>query len=81
MKSWRRAVNITDMTETPFTNRELDHYFKDIRSDISEIKEQTKKTNGVVTMHTKVLLVFGTALTVLLITNGSELIKVFKLII
>ena len=34
------------MENTPFTNRELDHYFKDIRCDITEIKAQTINTNG-----------------------------------
>lgn len=34
------------MDDGKFTNRELEHYFKDIRTDISEIKTQVIKTNG-----------------------------------
>lgn len=33
------------MTDEP-TNRELMHYIKDIKIDVSEIKVQTKITNG-----------------------------------
>lgn len=45
------------MPEEPYSKRELDHYFTDLRekflatingiaSDVVEIKDQTKKTNG-----------------------------------
>lgn len=79
-------------TEQTYSTRELDHYFKDIRDDISSIKDENlkahaglnanqKKTNGNVLMHTKILLVFGAVIATLLITNGSELIKIFHLII
>lgn len=64
-----------------YTVRELDHYFSDIRSDIAEIKRQTTAHNGRLTRTERILLVFGTTLGVLLITNGSKLIGVFKLII
>lgn len=44
------------MDPNPYTKRELDHYFEDMRSDIKEIltdgkqtKEQAFKTNGRVT--------------------------------
>lgn len=57
-----------------FSNRELEHFFKDIRDDIVAIKIQTTKTNGRLTKVEKTLLIFGTALLVLLITNGSELV-------
>ena len=32
-----------------FTKRELEHFFKDIRDDIKDIKDQVTKTNGRVT--------------------------------
>lgn len=32
--------------EQQYSSRELDHYFKDIRETLGEIKEQTVKTNG-----------------------------------
>jgi uncharacterized membrane protein YhaH (DUF805 family) len=32
--------------EGQYSSRELDHYFKDIRSTLEEIKDQTVKTNG-----------------------------------
>lgn len=32
--------------ESPYTNRELDEKFSDIKDSLNRIEEQTKKTNG-----------------------------------
>lgn len=34
------------MEDKGYTTRELDHYFKDMKGDLIEIKEQVRKTNG-----------------------------------
>lgn len=74
--------------EEPYSKRELDEHFKNMndrfdRQDkaLEKIDMQVAYTNGQVRFHTKVLLVVGTAIAVLLITNGSELAKIFELII
>lgn len=66
---------------TPYSNRELDHNFSDIKETLSRIETQTTKTNGRVTRLEIVILVMGTAIAVLLTTNSSELLGIFKLII
>lgn len=48
---------------------------------LDEIKNQVTYTNGQVKFHAKLLLVVGAVTGTLLITNGSELIQVFKLFI
>ena len=37
------------MNEEPFKNREILEMFGDVKKDLTEIKEQTKRTNGRVT--------------------------------
>ena len=37
------------MNEEPFKNREILEMFGDVKQDLTEIKEQTKRTNGRVT--------------------------------
>ena len=37
------------MPEEPFKNREILEMFGDVKQDLTEIKEQTKRTNGRVT--------------------------------
>lgn len=69
------------MPDTPYSNRELDHFFKDFKAQLTRIEAQTTKTNGTVRWHTRVLLVVGAVIATLLVTNGSELISIFKLII
>ena len=34
------------MTEAPYTKRELDTHFSEVKDILSEIKTQTMKTNG-----------------------------------
>lgn len=34
------------MTEAPYTKRELDTHFREVKDILSEIKTQTMKTNG-----------------------------------
>lgn len=75
-----------------YSKRELDHYFDEMHEQIKEFRNENKTdnnmlarkldyTNGTVKFHTKVLLVVGTALFVLLATNGSELIGFLKILI
>jgi hypothetical protein len=52
-----------------------------IHDKLDSIIETVKKTNGTVKLHTKVLLVVGTAIGVLLLTNGSELVSFLSKII
>ena len=78
--------------ETPYSKRELDHNFNEIKESLNELRAENKeahealdanqkRTNGKLFIHTKILLVFGAVVATLLITNGSEMIKLFKLII
>lgn len=53
----------------------------ELHKKVDEVLVQTKITNGRVNFHDKVLLVVATALLVLLVTNGSKIIEVFKIII
>lgn len=75
-----------------YTNRELDHYFSDIKASLLRIEaeniaahtkldENQKRTNGKVATHSKILLIVGATIATLLITNSSELIKLFSIII
>lgn len=41
----RVTVSI-DMDSKPYSNRELDEKFQDIKASLDRIEEQTKKTNG-----------------------------------
>ena len=69
------------MIEENYNKRELDHYFKDIRTDISEIKAQTTKTNGRVNILEKALYIIGAVVGTLLVTSGSQLVTFLKGII
>lgn len=75
-----------------YSKRELDHYFGEVHEKMTEFRTENKTgmdmldrkityTNGTVRIHTKVLLVVGTAIVVLLATNGSELISFLKILI
>jgi hypothetical protein len=37
------------MTDQPYTNRELDHHFSEIKETLGRIEQQTIRTNGRVT--------------------------------
>lgn len=78
--------------EPDYTKREIDLIIADMAESItriervhgkelSEIKELQIYTNGKVKNHTRILLIVGSVLTTLLVTNSSELLQVFKLII
>lgn len=67
--------------EENYSKRELDEFIKDIHGALLRIEVQTSKTNGRVTFIEKILLVAGTVIAVLLLTNGSKLLEVFKLLI
>ena len=34
------------MSDLPYTNRELDHHFKDVKETLGRIEAQTTRTNG-----------------------------------
>ena len=67
--------------EPDYTKREIDTFLQDLRDTQGEILAQVKKTNGRVNRLERVLLVVGTAVSVLLFTNGSDLLTLFKAII
>lgn len=76
------------MPEPDYTKREVDTLVKDIYETLNRIELQTTKTNGSVARLTsradkteKILYVVGTIVGTLLLTNSSELISIFKLII
>lgn len=52
-----------------------------IQSSHNILAAKMDKTNGKVKMHTLVLSIVGAVVATLLITNGSELIHLFKVII
>lgn len=73
------------MSDQAYTKRELDHYFNDFKAQLNRIEEDNNDgfykvharldiTNGKVNRHTKILLVVGTTVGVLLATSGSELL-------
>lgn len=64
-----------------YSNRELDHMFNDITQILTRIEAQTIKTNGRVTRLEKLALIVGTAIAVLLVVNGSELVSLIKVLI
>lgn len=70
-----------DMSEQNYNKRELDHYFGDIRSDISEIKTQTQRTNGRVNKLERAMYIVAAVVATLLITSGSQLVAFIKGII
>ena len=64
-----------------YSNRELDGKFDHIIIELAAIKVQTTKHNGRMSNMERNMLIFATALAVLLITNSSQLIAIFKIII
>jgi DNA-binding transcriptional regulator GbsR (MarR family) len=71
-----------------YSKRELDEHHRDIterftRQDtaLESIKKQVEYTNGKVKTHQRILLVVGAVLATLLVTNSSELLGLFKLLI
>ena len=83
------------MKEPDYSKREIDLLIKDIYTSMSRqenqnelILIQTTKTNGTVAKLTtradrtdKILYIVGAVVATLLITNSSELLQIFKLII
>ena len=60
---------------TNYNKRELDHYFKDIREDIQEIKLQTIKINGRVGALEKWKWMISGALIILSFIVANKLIE------
>lgn len=69
------------MPEEPYSKREQDEWRQDVREALARIEAQTTKTNGRVTRQERIMLVVGTVVGVLLITNGSELVSFLRGII
>jgi hypothetical protein len=67
--------------EANYSRRELEHYFKDMKDDVAEIKTQTQKTNGRVNKMEMRLYIIGAVVATLLITSGSQLLAFIKGII
>lgn len=61
------------MPEEPFKNREILEMFGDVKKTLTEIKEQTTKTNGRVTRLEKTALILITALVVMLGTSNPAI--------
>ena len=68
-------------TDITYSTRELNHFFDDFKNQLNRIEIQTTKHNGRLTRMERIMLIFGTAVFILLITNGSQLVQIFKLII
>ena len=64
-----------------YKKREIDVFVKHIKEKLDSIENLATNTNGKVRMHTKLFIGLGAVTGTLLVTNGSELIKIFKLII
>lgn len=74
--------------EPDYSKRELDHMFKELKEAIERIDsrgdlilEQTTKHNGRMTRVERYLLVVACVVATLLVTNGSQIIQVFKILI
>ena len=59
------------MTEAPYQNREIDEKFKDIMESLGRIEIQTTKHNGRLTKVERLILILGTAIVVLGVTNPA----------
>lgn len=64
--------------DVPFTNRELEHMFEEIKSSMARIETQTVKTNGRVTRLEKIVFIGTTALVMLIVLKFPELLAVLK---
>jgi DNA-binding transcriptional regulator GbsR (MarR family) len=81
-------AKIQETLKENYSKRELDEKEKDTtgrfdRQDkiLEKISAQVEYTNGQVKLHTKVLLIVGAVLATLLVTNSSELLSLFKILI
>lgn len=64
-----------------YNNKTLDHIFGDIKDSLNRIEAQTIRHNGRLTRLEKIMLILGTAVVVVLVVNGSELVNFISLII
>lgn len=69
------------MNEQPYSNREIDHLFADIKKDTVLIIEQTTKHNHRLSKVERILLILGCVTGTLLVVNGSQLLTFISSII
>lgn len=67
--------------EPDYSKREIDTILKEIRDNVSEIKIQTRKTNGRVTKLERNMLVVACIVGTMLAMSGSRILEVLKLFI
>lgn len=62
---------MTPDRRSDYSNRELDHFFTDVRGTLNRIEEQTTKTNGRVDSLEKTRIQVWSSMAVLLLVGGA----------
>lgn len=73
-----RKLPTPNPMESPYSNRELDHMFIQIKEQLDRIEAQTERTNGRVTRIEKTLLVSGSVVLVTLFFKAPELFNLVR---
>lgn len=69
------------MTDAPYSKRELDEKLSHIVTTLSRMESKLDYTNGKVKRLYLIMACIGSVVVTLLVTNGSELVNVIKIII